>query len=551
VRQQLLGRELLPEVSLPRFIVLLTGPVSAGKTTLASSLVQKFAGVVHIKTSEFLLARAPKGRRDRGYLQRLGERLDRQTGGTWVRDDLAKRIQLLPPDATVVVDAARAQSQIDAIRAAYGRRVLRVHLDAAIDVLSRRYRTRRRTDVKELKTYEEVRKNKTERLVTALERTADICVRTDRCTAEDVVVRAAAHIGLFGRNHRRLVDVIVGGQFGSEGKGQVAAYLAPEYDLLVRVGGPNAGHTVHEAPEPYVFHLLPSGTKKNPNAQLVIGPGATLRTEIIMREVAECQVDSHRLAIDPQAMIIEPQDIAQERELGAQIGSTCQGGGAAMARRIMGRSTRQVRLAKDIKELRPFIREACSLFEAALRDGKRILLEGTQGTGLSLYHGWYPYVTSRDTTVAGCLAEAGLSPMHVRKVVMVCRTYPIRVQSPRGGTSGRMAQEISWATVSDRSGIDVKELRQAERTSTTKRRRRVAEFDWALLRKASSLNAPTDIALTFVDYIASANRNARRFEQLTEDTVRFIEEVERVSCAPVSLISTRFHSHGIIDRRRW
>ena len=193
------------------------------------------------------------------------------------------------------------------------------------------------------------------------------------------------------------------------------------------------------------------------------------------------------------------------------------------------------------------------MFEEAFCNRKRVLLEGTQGTGLSLYHGHYPHVTSRDTTVAGCLAEAGISPSRVRKVVMVCRTYPIRVQSPSGPgrTSGLMSQEITLEEIAKRSGIDIDELNKIEITSTTKRKRRIGEFDWALLRKAASLNAPTDIALTFSDYLSSKNRDARRVEQLTPETIQFIQEIERVAAAPVSLISTRFHSRSIIDRRSW
>lgn len=205
-------------------------------------------------------------------------------------------------------------------------------------------------------------------------------------------------------------------------------------------------------------------------------------------------------------------------------------------------------LAKDVKELKPFIRPTCELLEVAFSAGQHVLLEGTQGTGLSIHHGSYPHVTSRDTTVAGCLAEAGISPSRVRRVILVCRTYPIRVE---GKYSGPMSQEIDWAEVARRSGISPEELEANEKTSTTRRRRRVSEFDWVLLRKSASLNAPTDIALTFADYLNISNREARRFEQLTEDSIRFIEEVERVAQAPVSLISTRFHSRSIIDRRAW
>jgi adenylosuccinate synthase len=114
-----------------------------------------------------------------------------------------------------------------------------------------------------------------------------------------------------------------------------------------------------------------------------------------------------------------------------------------------------------------------------------------------------------------------------------------------------MSREISLKEIAKRSGIPIAELEKTERTSTTNRERRIAEFDWLLLRKSATLNAPTDIALSFVDYITASNKEARRFEQLSDETIRFIEEVEKVAATPVTLISTRFHSRSIIDRRSW
>ena len=110
-----------------------------------------------------------------------------------------------------------------------------------------------------------------------------------------------------------------------------------------------------------------------------------------------------------------------------------------------------------------------------------------------------------------------------------------------------------WSDIADRSAVPLEELQSTEKTSTTKKNRRVGEFDWNLLRISASLNGPTDVALTFADYLSIKNRDARRFEQLQPDTLRFIEEVERVASAPVSLIATRFHSpaRSIIDRRWW
>ena len=470
-----------------------------------------------------------------------------------VRDALARLEGDLPEDAVLLVDAVRIPEQIDAIRKSYGARVAHVHVTAPPEVLAERYETRT-GGVKELASYEEVRQDPTEQRVRDLEPKADVLIDTDRCTEDDVFVRAASHLGLYGKGIERLVDVLVGGQFGSEGKGNIAAYLSSEYDLLVRVGGPNAGHKVFWDPEPYAFHLLPSGTLHS-RADLVIGPGSVISVEQLQKEINDCQVTTARLAIDPRAMVIEPADVMfEEKTLRGSIGSTAQGVGAATARKVLRGAWPDgppVRLAKEVPELQPYLRETCEVLDNAFTRGARVFLEGTQGSGLSLHHGPYPHVTSRDTTVSGCLSESGIAPSRVRRIVMVCRTFPIRVESPRGKSSGPMSQEISPEVVAERSGISINEIQEIERTTTTDRPRRLGEFDWSLLRTAASLNGPTDVALTFADYLSIENRRARRFEQLTEESIQFIEEVERVGGARVSLISTRFHWRGIIDRRLW
>lgn len=253
-------------------------------------------------------------------------------------------------------------------------------------------------------------------------------------------------------------------------------------------------------------------------------------------------------------MIIDDADLESEKALVKAIGSTGRGVGAATARKVLRDiASPPVRLAQQVPDLKPYIRPTLPLLDDAFAAGQRVMLAGTQGSGLSLHHGFYPHVTSRDTTVGGCLGEAGIAPSRVRRIVMVCRTYPIRVESPpaEDRTSGWMSRDLTWQDIADRSGIPLEELLKAERTSTTNRQRRVGEFDWALLRKAASLNGPTDVALTFVDYLTIKNRAARRFEQLSEETIRFIAEAERVASAPISLIATRFHFRSIIDRRLW
>jgi adenylosuccinate synthase len=542
---------------LAKQIVLLSGSISSGKSTLSNLLNEQFAFHV-LKTKKIIQSFALQklGKEiepERRAMQKFGESLDKETKGRWVRDALSRFIRDLGPagiEAKVVVDAVRILDQIRAIRQAYSFSVIHVHLKAPTEVLEKRYKGRHVVGFKELASFSEAEKNKTESRVRELEDAADFVIDTSRCLAQAVLVRAATHLGLYARAYDRRVDVVVGGQYGSEGKGHITSYISRDYSVLVRVGGPNAGHKVFQEPDPYTHHQLPSGTSRNQTAKLILAPGCVLNAQKLMEEIAKYGVSSDRLSIDPQAMIISKADIKGEAGLVRRIGSTGQGVGFASARRIRDRGGKVV-LAKDVPDLMPFIRDSWVLMEDAYRKNESVLVEGTQGAGLSLYHGTYPHVTSRDTSVAGCLSEAGVPPSRVRKVIMVIRTYPIRVESPKKATSGPMDLEIDWETISRRSRIPLNKLQKTEKTSTTDRKRRVGEFDWALLRHAAALNGPTDLALTFVDYLNRKNEKARRYDQLDSETKEFIFEVERVGAAPVSLISTRFDFRSIIDRRAW
>ena len=188
-------------------------------------------------------------------------------------------------------------------------------------------------------------------------------VDTQSSGPDQVLVRVAARLGLYGRSYDRLVDVLVGGQYGSEGKGQVAAYLAPEYQVLVRVGGPNAGHTVYEEPTPFTFHQIPSGTRSNPSAQLVLGPGTILSVDRAIEEIGKCEISKDRVAIDPQVMLVEEGDRLAESSLVATIGSTGQGVGAATVRKILRTSAEPpARLARDEPRLKAYIKETRLVF---------------------------------------------------------------------------------------------------------------------------------------------------------------------------------------------
>jgi adenylosuccinate synthase len=541
-----------------KVILVLSGEICTGKSTLANKLAQTF-GFKHCKTKEGLLYLAQKKLKgkspERDYFQKFGEQLDTTGDGKWVLEYFqhlyAKDFE---KDTFYVIDSARILKQIQHIREAYSYFVYHIHLEASEKSLEKRFLERgeiKDLSKKEQKSkYKKYKQDPTEQQVNTLKDDADLVINTDRCNEEDVFIRICSYLKLLPPTHNELVDVIIGGQFGSEGKGQIAAHISPEYECLMRVGGPNAGHTVFEKPYNHVFHLLPSGTYRSPNAKLLIGPGAVLNMDKLLEEIRTFQIEAGRLIIDENAIIISQKDIDEEQRIKEKIGSTGQGVGFATATNIISRLYGEdAHKAKHfLKDLRPFLGSTANELETLYKQGKKILLEGTQGTGLSLHHGLYPHVTSRDTSVSGCLSEAGISPRRLRKVVMVTRCYPIRV----GGASGPfVSNEINMKIVAERSGKNADELIKKEITTTTKKNRRIAEFSWSMFRKACELNSPTDIALTFTDYISAKNERARRFENLTDETRRFIDEIERCSGVQVSLIGTTFDYRAVIDRRNW
>ncbi|NWD52501.1 adenylosuccinate synthetase [Pseudomonas gingeri] len=470
-------------------------------------------------------------------------------------------------DRPLVVDHLDSLDQVLQFRQVFGANLVHVHLYASEPTLRGRYAARAEDNASFLP-YDEINQLKDQVEITALKKDADVRIYTERSDSNDTLVRVAARLHLYTPPEIRCVDVLIGGQYGSEGKGNIVSYLAREYDVMVRVGGPNAGHTVASTAGPYTYHHLPSGSR-DVTARLLLGPGMTIHLPGLLREIKECAISEDRLFIDPQAIIIEDEDIETEKKghLVSTIASTGSGSGAAAARRILNRG-KGVRLAFQVEELRPYVGTAGNYhgrtsdrLEEAYRSGHSILLEGTQGSGLSIFHGDYPHVTSRDTNVAGCIAEAGISPSRIRKILMVIRPMPIRVGDPdgdKGHTSGTLKHATTFDEIANLAGLDAQALNTAEKTSTTHRHRRVGWFEWDQFRKACALNAPTDIVLTFADYLKSTNRNARRFEQLDSDTIKFVEELERVSQAPVSLINTRFTRdpdpsdlRSLIDRRNW
>lgn len=301
------------------------------------------------------------------------------------------------------------------------------------------------------------------------------------------------------------VSIVVGGQYGSEGKGKVAHYLASEMKacFAVRCGGPNSGHTViDEQGKARIFQQLPTAAIL-PDVKLAICSGSYIDLDILHREINETNVDVGRLFIDHDAVIITEELKAREAQGGliGRIGSTGSGTGAAVVARI--NREKSLLFAKDIPELKPFITSVPELLRNALDHHERIIIEGTQGFGLSPLHSrLYPYTTSRDTTASAFLAETGLSPLDVDDVVLTIRAFPIRV----AGNSGPMADEINWQTVTT-EGHHIQPIE--ERTSVTKQIRRVARFSPNVVRRAIEVNRPTQIVLNHLDYINCLKVNTR------------------------------------------
>lgn len=352
-----------------------------------------------------------------------------------------------------------------------------------------------------------------------------------------------------GRNGESLshgqVTVVIGGQYGSEGKGNVIGRVADQFDVHVRTGGPNAGHSIQYKNVIYKMRSIPCGWM-NPEAQLYIGPGAIVDLELLAHEFAIVNEVApglaSRLVLSPKASVLSKADREEEGgvtgDMHREIGSTGEGVGACRINRILrgsGNGFQTLEMAGDtilsgdlrVKDLFP--QNPTTWLPTKWRQGKRILLEGTQGFGLSLTHGPWPYVTSADTTAAQLVADAGLSPRTVDQVWMVIRTYPIRV----AGNSGPMVDEIRWSDLSSRLGQDIE-----ERTTVTNKVRRVGRWDEALVADAVAVNRPDMIILNFADYIDPDVKDCVSFGRLREyPMVRsFMDYIEARFEVPVGAV---------------
>ena len=328
--------------------------------------------------------------------------------------------------------------------------------------------------------------------------------------------------------------VVVGGFFGDEGKGKIISYLAIKDNpaIIVRGGaGPNAGHTIRDGEKIYKVRMLPSGFL-NKNAKVMIGPGVVVNPEVLKKEIDDFDAVG-RSFIDKHCGIIEETHLLRDSkgELKEKIGSTGSGTGPANSDRAM----RTLKLAKDFDSLSSLITDVPQEINSAISSNENVLIEGTQGTFLSLWHGTYPFVTSKDVTASGICADIGIGPTKVDEVIVVFKSYVTRV-----GT-GPLENELSIE--------DAEKKGWSEFGTVTGRQRRAADFDFKLASRAIMLNGATQISLTKLDVLFPECAGLTSFDDLTQNAKEFVKNVEEKLLLPVTIIGTGPAINDVIDRR--
>jgi adenylosuccinate synthase len=226
-----------------KYLIAVSGPIASGKSVLAEEILKRFKSY---KTSTRQLLIDGGALSEREALIEAGNRLDIETDCNWVLERSRRYIDEHQDCDVIIIDAVRKPRQIHHLREAFGEKFFHVHVSVPYPVAKQRYENR---DAKDAPSYESVRAEPTENGVWHLDQIADRVVENVNCDMASLLALAVSGLKLFPGEPERLVDVLVGGQYGSEGKGNICAYLAQDYDVLVRVGGPNAGHMVAYPPQ--------------------------------------------------------------------------------------------------------------------------------------------------------------------------------------------------------------------------------------------------------------------------------------------------------------
>ncbi len=327
--------------------------------------------------------------------------------------------------------------------------------------------------------------------------------------------------------------VIVGGQWGDEGKAKVIDLLSEKADVVIRYqGGCNAGHTVVTGDQTYKFHLIPSGILY-PGKICIIGNGTVINPQVLLGEIEglkEKGIDASNLCISPLAHVTLPYHIAldelsEEFLQSSKIGTTKRGIGPTYVDKIgrtgiriedlyeqealeskldiilpqknvilkhYGKKTFEKQEIIDFcgkysQKLKPYVKDTTEIIYNALKNGKEILFEGAQGAMLDIDHGTYPYVTSSNPIAAGASTGSGVGFTNIQKAIGVFKAYVTRVGE------GPFLTELN--------GLEGEKIQQVgkEFGTTTGRKRRCGWFDAVVTRYSAMVNGLTGIALTKID----------------------------------------------------
>lgn len=325
--------------------------------------------------------------------------------------------------------------------------------------------------------------------------------------------------------------VVVGGQYGDEGKGKIISYLAlnDKPEVVARGGGgPNAGHSVEYEGKKYKIRLTPSGLV-NKDAKLVIGAGVFIDPQVFLDEVKNFELGD-RCKIDRRATLILPEYKEQDgaSENSKKIGTTKSGMGPTAA----ARASRTAKFVSEEESLKPYLTDCHEI----IANSKSVLIEGSQGFMLSNLYGTYPFCTSKDVSASAICAEVGVGPTRVDTVVMVIKAYTTRVGN--GPFEGEVSEE------------DAKKVNMQEYGTVTARPRRTnPNLIWDEIKLATTVNGANCIALTKLDIKFPECAKTKEYEGLPQDAKDFIKEVEDKTGVKVGLIGTGPSAEDIIDRR--
>jgi adenylosuccinate synthase len=281
----------------------------------------------------------------------------------------------------------------------------------------------------------------------------------------------------------------------------------------------------------YSLRMIPSGFVSK-ESRLLIGPGVLVNPSVLLKEI-ELTETRNRIGVDRQCAIIEQKHIDEEtrsEHLVKKIGVTKSGVGACNADRVF----RSARLARDIPELSGLLADVSEEINEALDEKGHVILEGSQGTFLSLFHGTYPFCTSKDVCASAICSDVGVGPTEVDDVIVVFKAFVTRVGE--GPLEGQLSEE------------ETRKRGWQEFGTVTGRPRRAAPFNFELAERAVHLNGATQAAITKLDVVFPEVVGMRKFEQLPPKARGFLNEVEKAIGVPVTLVGTGPSSEDLVDR---